>query len=75
MYDFRISFNEEEESKQCVEQIIKVCEHMRGELAMEFVKGYVQALQDFEDKFPRGFTHTQILYISYLLYKWLAETK
>ena len=72
-YDLRINFHEEDEAKEQIEMLKKHCDHMRDDLCMEFIKGYLTALQDYRDKFQAGFTQIQILYIGYHIYQWLTD--
>ena len=72
-YDIRINMNEENEAKEQIEMLKTHCEPLRDELALEFIKGYIQALQDYRDKFNAGFTKIQILYIGFYIYEWLTD--
>ena len=56
MYDFRINFHEEDEAKEQIEMLKQHCNHMRDDLCMEFIKGYLSALQDYRDTYNAGFT-------------------
>ena len=72
-YDIRINFHEEDEAKEQIEMLKQHCDHLCGDLAYEFIKGYIQAIQDYRDRFQSGFTQMQILYIGYHIYKWLSD--
>ena len=73
MYDLRINFHEEDEAKEQIEMLKKHCDHMRDDLCMEFIKGYMTALQDYRDKFQSGYPQIQVLYIGYHIYQWLSD--
>ncbi len=62
-----------DEAKEQIEMLKKHCDHMRDDVCMEFIKGYLTALQDYRDKYQSGFTQIQILYIGYHIYQWLSD--
>ena len=75
MYDFRINFNEEKEAIELLESLKADIKGLRDELALEYVKGYLTALENYWDKYQNGYTNMQIMYIGYYIYRYIAERK
>lgn len=72
-YDFKINLNEEQEAKDQIAIIKKRCEHMRGDLALEYIKGYLDALREYTQIYSCGISHSQIMFIGYHVFEWLSE--
>ena len=72
-YDFKINFNEEQEAKVQIAIIKRRCEHMRDELALAYIKGYLDALRDYTNVYSSNISHTQIMFIGYHVFEWLSE--
>lgn len=73
MFNFTINFDEEQQAKRLYQDLQNLCIGKPYDRAIAFVDGYLGALQDYRDKYQRGYTNWQIMYAGYNIYRYLAN--